>query len=93
MEGLKNSVEQQEERSWEQLKADSEAEAKKLISGILGYEDMTSAEKISALHFLLHDLAHDNANRFVCEVISKELSKQTELSRHSARMSELGQAD
>ncbi|HMO77998.1 MAG TPA: hypothetical protein PKD95_02270 [Candidatus Paceibacterota bacterium] len=92
MEGISKSIEQQENISWETLRAESTAKAKDMIDGILGYEYMTPAEKISAVHFLLHELAEDNKNRYLAQAVAVQLSGLIEDERHEKRKSELKKA-
>ncbi|MDZ4663148.1 MAG: hypothetical protein SGJ18_16175 [Pseudomonadota bacterium] len=92
MEGINSSIETEENISWEQLKTQSSAEAEKMIGSILDYEAMSFAEKSSALHFLLHELIEDNANRFVAEAVSIKLSRLEENERHRTRTAELDEA-
>jgi len=86
---IKKSVEKQERISWEAFRAESIAKAEIMISSILGYEEMSLADKSSALRFLLLNLIGDNANRVVAEIVSKQLSELEETNRHSNRMAEL----
>lgn len=90
MEGIQKDVENL--GVWREKKDKAPEEAQNLIDQIVGYENMTNVEKIAALHALLHELAEDNRNRFVAEVVSSELSRLEEESRHEERMSYLKQA-
>ena len=90
MEGVQNNIE--DLSGWREEKARASQDVENLLAQIIGFENMSNAEKIAALNALLHELAEDNRNRFVVEAVSQELSRLEENRRHEARLAYLRQA-
>jgi hypothetical protein len=91
MEGFEKNNESAESISdWKELKEHAHEQADGHISRIDGYTEMEPEEKISALDVLLTELSEKNVNRYIAREVSLRREQIKELSRHSARMAELG---
>ncbi len=97
MEGIKNSIEQDEQRKYEAFKTESEERAKVLLEEI-DQKDLSPAEKSAELHALLFRLTNEkenenvNWNRLVVQIIAAHLSKLKENERHTNRIAEIEKA-
>ena len=78
---------------WRMLKEKASAEAKDLITAIIGYESMSLEDRASTLDDVIEGLSSNNKNRFVAKELAKEV-KAIELMKsieeNSAELGRLG---